>query len=150
MPILPEDRYKQMFEHWHFASEIRFKILTAWWAVYVGLAAVFGWLWSGETFKPISFVVPLIGLIATVLFWFMDDRNGGAIYASQKIIEALEKELGIPNELQIVWRSNHRDVECPTAVTGMRHYQAINIFAGVMSVLLLVATIYLFCRCRSF
>ena len=135
MPISSEDRYKQMFEHWRFASEIRFKILTAWWAVYVGLAAVFGWLWSSDKFKPIGFVVPLIGLIATALFWFMDDRNGSAIFASKKIIEKLEIAAEVPSDQQIISESDDH---------GMRHATAIMMFAWIMGLLLLGATVYLF------
>jgi hypothetical protein len=133
MPISPEDRYKQLFEHWHFASEMRFKILSAWWAVYVGLAAVFGWLWTGETFKPFRFVVPLLGLIATVLFWFMDDRNGSAIHASKEIIKKLEEEADIPCCQRIIPLSEDR---------GMKHATAITIFAWLMGVFLLFATVY--------
>jgi len=136
MSISPEDRYKQIFEHWRFASEIRFKILAAWWAVYVGLAAVFAWLWSGVSLKPFSFVIPLIGLIATVLFWFMDDRNGGVIYASRRIVENLEDVPEIPSDQRIIPLSDDR---------GIKHATAITFFALLMGALLLCATIYLFC-----
>ena len=135
LPVL--ERYRQAFETWRFASSVRLKLLASWWAVYGGLAVVFAWLWKGEEFKHFAFIIPVVGIIATVLFWFMDDRNGGAIYHSKRAIESLEKADNVPAEQRIVEQAETR---------GLTHASAITIFALVMGAILLWCAIYLYCN----
>lgn len=128
--ISKEERYKQLFEMWRFASEIRFKILAAWLAVYAGLAVVFAWLWGRDELQPLAISVPVIGILATWLFWSMDKRNGGAIQASRNIIEKLEAAQGIPSPIRIVsrtqtkWYRTHHFTICCFAwiMTGILGY----------------------------
>ena len=140
MPISVELRYEQMFKHWHLASEIRFKIIATWLTVYGGLFAAFAWFWT--THKPIAFVPPLLGAVATLLFWTMDDRNGGAIRAAQDIIEQLEDDAGIPAAYQVVKRTNQREGRLGK-IRFVRHYIAIACFTVIMAILLVAATAYL-------
>jgi hypothetical protein len=140
MALEIEDRYKEAMQHWRFASEIRFKILAAWWGVYVGLAIVFGWIWKdADDFKKIAFVIPLVAFVATVLFWLMDDRNGGAIRGSKNVVMAIETAAEIPAEQRLV-------EQCDKSVLNIKHATAIHWFAGIMGALLLGATWYLFCN----
>jgi hypothetical protein len=137
-PAVPAvERYKQAFEMWRFASEVRFKILAAWWAVYLGLGAVFSWMWEHSPFRPVAFVVPLIGLLATGLFYTMDQRNGGAIYGSKGVIQALDAGDDIPAKQKIVERSNYGI---------LKHSTAILLFAVIMALIFLALTVYAYCR----
>lgn len=140
MSISVELRYEQMFKHWHLASEIRFKITATWLTVYAGLFAAFVWFWT--THKPIAFVPPLLGFIATLLFWSMDDRNGGAIRAAQEIITEFENDARIPAAYQVVTRADMREGRLGK-ILFVRHYIAIAWFTVIMAVLLLAATVYL-------
>jgi hypothetical protein len=137
-PAIPAvERYKQAFEVWRFASEVRFKILAAWWAVYIGLGAVFSWMWEHPPFRQVAFVVPLIALLATGLFYTMDQRNGGAIFGSKGVIQALDAGDDIPAKQKIIERSNYGI---------LKHSTAILLFAITMAVTLLGLTVYAYCR----
>ena len=137
MAITTEERYKQMFSQLQFASEIRLKILTAWGAVYVALAATFVWFQSSGIWKPFSWVVPLLSVGITLLFWVGDYRNRPAIGAAKDVGIAIEEDPtnNIPEKQRYFSRLNE-DI-------GIRHGVAINIFSVIMIVLLSVATGYL-------
>lgn len=91
MPVTIEERYKKMFEQLRFASEIRFKIFAAWGSAYVALAAMFAWMHSSSV-KTLSWIVPLLGIVATVVCWFVDFRNQPAIGAAKSAGAAIEED----------------------------------------------------------
>lgn len=135
------DRYNQAFEQWRFASEVRFKILAAWWAVYIGLAAVLKWAWEYESLRRFAYVVPLVAALATALFWLMDELNGGAIYAGKEIVEEIEKTAGIDEAKRMV-----RLTTTQTWVPS--HSKLIRIFAAVGFSASAIAAGYLLCPGR--
>lgn len=117
MELDPAVRYQQAFEHWRLASNIRFKILGAWWAVYIGLAVVFKWAWIDvPILRPFAYFILVAGGVAGLLFWLMDELNGGAIHAAKLIVQSLEDDAGIPERLQMVKASRKRWVPSHTCV----------------------------------
>jgi len=91
MPVTIEERYKKMFEQLRFASEIRFKIFAAWGSAYVALAAMFAWMQSSSV-KSLSWMAPLLGIVATAVCWFVDFRNQPAIGAAKSAGAAIEED----------------------------------------------------------
>lgn len=140
MAITTEERYKQMFSQLQFGSEIRLKILAAWGAVYAALAATFVWFQSNQPWKPFSWVVPLLSIGITVLFWIGDYRNRPAIGAAKDVGIAIEEDPtnNIPEKQRYFCRLNEDK--------GIRHGAAINTFSVIMIILLIVATGYLLCK----
>ena len=141
MPVQVEERYTQMFAQLRFASEMRFKILAGWGAVYVALAASFVWIQS-STMKPLSWVVPVLALVATILFWLADYRNRPALGAAKEVGAAVEADPAseIP-EGQRYFSRVERGV--PLGII-------VNAFAVCMLVLFVAATIYLVCTNELF
>ena len=131
------ERYKQALDTWRFASSLRLQLLTTWLAVYIGLAVVFAWLWNAPDFKIFAFYVPIIAIIATVLFWFVDDRNGDAIHASKRAIQAMEASDRLPTDQRIIEQSEDQ---------GFTHANATLIFALLMGLLFTGAAIHVFFR----
>jgi hypothetical protein len=130
-PVTIEERYKHMFAQLQFASEIRFKILAGWGAVYLALAAAFAWTQESSPMKPFTWVVPLLGFGATILFWFGDIRNRKAIGAAKTAGAAIEADPAseIPENQRYFSGLNR----------GVRHGMLIDVFAIVMLVLLVLA-----------
>ncbi|MGA7748894.1 MAG: hypothetical protein WCA63_01975 [Gallionella sp.] len=139
MPIMIDERYKQMLAQLQFASEIRFKILAAWGGVYAALAATFVWVES-SSLKSFSWVIPLLGIVITLLFWAGDKRNGSAVGAAKDVGIAIEEDKGsdIPEKQRYFYRLNQDK--------GMRFGEVISIFAITMLIILSIATGYLFCN----
>ena len=137
MPVTIEERYKQMFAQLRFASEIRFKIFAAWGSVYVALAAMFAWMQSFNM-KPLSWVAPLLGIIATILFWLGDLRNQPVIGAAKRVGAAVEADPTgeIPDQQRYFSKMEE----------GVRFGVIVNVFAVTMLLLLAAATVYLLCN----
>ena len=135
MPVPIQDRYKQVFIQLRFSSALSFKIFAGWGAVYAALAAVFAWMHSSAMLSPFTWVVPLLGLGATILFWLGDIRNRPGISAAKSVGAAIEADPAsdIPESQRYFSRLNQ----------GLRHGVTINVFAIVMLVLLAIATIHL-------
>lgn len=135
MPVPIEVRYKQMFVQLRFASALSFKILAGWGAVYAALAALFAWMQSSTMMSSLTWVVPLLGLGATLLFWLGEHRNRPGISAAKSVGAAIEADSAseIPESQRYFSRLNQ----------GVRHGVTINAFAIVMLVLFGVATVHL-------
>ena len=137
------ERYQLAAKTWHFASEVRLKLMAYWWAVYAGLAVVCGWMFHDPTFRKLAFIVPLFAVFVTWLFWWLDNRNGGAIRGSREILREIEKAINVPPEQRIYERTSY----------GRTHADAILIFAWVSGLLLIAAAGYLYwwtwCQCAQ-
>lgn len=92
MPIEISERYKLIFDEHHYASDFRIKIFTGWCAIYAALAAAFVWMYSVS--KPATWVIALVGVVVTILFWFTDIRNRAALRASKNAGAAIEQAEG--------------------------------------------------------
>lgn len=123
------ERYRQIFEEHRFASEYRLKLLTSWGAVYVALAAVFAWMYKVS--RPADWIVPLLGIFVTFLFWAGDARHKHAIGRSKSVGERLEKRLHDEEKF-------FRDLNY-----NISHTFVINVFAILMLILLILAVIWL-------
>lgn len=136
MPVTIEERYKEMFEQLRFASEIRFKIFAAWSSAYVALAAMFAWMQSSNV-KALSWIVPLLGIIATIILWFADRRNQPAIGAAKQVGAAIEVDPAgeIPDQQRYFSQMEE----------GVRFGVIVNVFTVAMVGLLIAATVYLRC-----
>jgi hypothetical protein len=134
VPISIEKRYEQMFAQLRFASEMKFKILAAWGAVYAALAAVFAWMQSSDM-KPMSWLAPALGFLVTILFWLADLQNQPALGAAKKAGQAIEEDQ--VSEIPENQRYFHR------LEKGVRFGVIVNFFAISMLVLLGIATAYL-------
>lgn len=135
MPVPIQDRYKQVFVQLRFSSGLSFKIFAGWGAVYAALAVVFAWMQSSPMSSPFTWVVPVLGLGATILFWLGDIRNRPGISAAKSVGAAIETDPAseIPEAQRYFSRLNQ----------GLRHGVTINVFAIVMLVLFAIATIHL-------
>lgn len=135
MPVPIDVRYKQVFVQLRFASALSFKIFAGWGAVYAALAALFAWMQSSSTLSAFTWVVPLLGFGATILFWLGDVRNRPGISAAKSVGAAIEADAAseIPEPQRYFSRLNQ----------GVRHGVTINAFAMVMLVLLAVVTVRL-------
>lgn len=136
MPISTEELYKHMFEEHRFASEYRLKILASWGVVYAAFAAAF--VWVHREALSLSWVVTLLAGAFTVIFWVGDRRHRPAVKRPKIIGTIIENDplSGIPEG-----RGFFSTVE-----KGVPHSTVIDLFAGVMLVLLVFATGYLICR----
>jgi catechol 2,3-dioxygenase-like lactoylglutathione lyase family enzyme len=135
MPVPIDVRYKQVFVQLRFASALSFKIFAGWGTVYAALTALFAWMQSSTMMSSFTWVVPLLGFGATILFWLGDVRNRPGISAAKSVGAAIEADAAseIPEAQRYFSRLNQ----------GVRHGVTINAFAMVMLVLLGVATVRL-------
>ena len=135
MPVPIQDRYRQVFIQLRSASGLSFKIFAGWGATYAVLAAAFAWMESTPALLPFTWLVPFFGFGATILFWLADVRNRPGINLAKSVGAAIEADPAseIPEAQRYFSRLNQ----------GLRHGVTINVFAIVMLVLLVIATIYL-------
>lgn len=140
MPVTIEERYKRMFEQLRFASEIRFKIFAAWGSAYVALAAMFAWIQSSNV-KTLSCLVPLLGTVATIVFWLAERRNRPAIGAAKSVGDAIEADPAAEIPEQQRYFSKLEE--------GVRFGVIVDVFAGLAVVVLLAASVYLYCSCNQ-
>lgn len=136
MPVTIEERYKTMFEQLRFASEIRFKIFAAWGSAYVALGAMFAWMQSSNV-KTLNWLVPLLGAVATIIFWLAEHRNQPAIGAAKSIGKEVEADPAAEIPEQQRYFSKLEE--------GVRFGVIVDVFAGLALVVLLVASVYLYC-----
>ena len=156
MPVTIETRYKLALDQLQFASNIRFKILAAWGAVYVAMGTVFVWVQSDANLKEESWLIPLITIGLTVLLWAFDRRNGSAIGAAKDVGEAIEKDedSDIPEGQRYFSLLKKDDKEKKKDDKEKKkddkkrgvipHGKVIKIFSISMIILLSAATIFLF------
>jgi len=139
MPIRTEELYKHMFDEIRFVSELRLKILGSWGVVYAALAAAFAWVHHNAS--ALSWVVALLAVFFTIVFWVGDCRNRPAIKASKKIGAAIETDplSGVPEDRRF-FASLERDEK-----EGIPHSRIIDLFGLVMVLSLVGATLYLLC-----
>lgn len=135
MPITIEERYKEMFEQLRFASEIRLKIYAAWGSAYVALAAMFAWMQSSPSVMSLSWTVPLLGIVTTIIFWFADLRNQPAIKAAKDVGAAIEADpaAGILKEQRYFLQLEK----------GRPFGEIVNAFTVIVLAVLIAATVYL-------
>lgn len=135
MPVPIDVRYKQVFVQLRSSSALSFKIFAGWGAVYAALAALFAWMQSSSTLSAFTWVVPLLGFGATILFWLGDVRNRPGISAAKSVGAAIEADAAseIPEAQRYFSRLNQ----------GVPHGVTINAFALVMLVLFGIATVRL-------
>lgn len=139
MPINITERYKLVFEEHRHASDYRMKIVQGWCWIYAALPAAFAWVYSES--KPLSWIVTASGVLVTPLMWLADYRNRSAIHASKDIGAAIEEDTGAGiSENQRFFARLRTETRREKMLT---HSRAIDVFAALMSVLLLLATIYL-------
>jgi len=135
MPITIEERYKEMFEQLRFASEIRLKIYAAWGSAYVALAAMFAWMQSSPSVMSLSWIVPFLGIVTTIIFWFADLRNQPAIKAAKDVGAAIEADpaAGILKEQRYFLQLEK----------GVPFGEIVNAFTVIVLAVLIAATVYL-------
>jgi len=135
MPVTIEERYKKMFEQLRFASEIRLKIYAAWGSAYVALAAMFAWMQSSPSVMSLSWIVPFLGIVTTIIFWFADLRNQPAIKAAKDVGAAIEADpaAGILKEQRYFLQLEK----------GVPFGEIVNAFTVIVLAVLIAATVYL-------
>ena len=125
--------YEQALESLRHASDIRAKIIGAWLAIYSASAAAIAWVHFHA--KPYLWVILLAAALMTLIMWLADNRNGQAIHWAKEIGKHIEndRDSGIPEERRFFSKLDG----------GTSHTMLINIFAGLLLVLLVASTVAL-------
>lgn len=139
MAINISDRYKLIFEEHHFASNFRIKIIQGWCLIYSALGAAFIWVQSEP--KEISWIISLAACLVTILMWIADIRNRSGLIASKRAGNAIEisEDANIPIEQRFFARIQTKE----KLINKLTQSLAIDIFAIIMIISLIIATILL-------
>jgi hypothetical protein len=134
-PIDITERYKLVFDQHKHVADLRVKMIQGWCLVYVALAAAFVWVHTAS--KPLSWIVPIFGIVTTGLMWFADARNRSGFRAWRDIGADIEndQEAGIPMQQRFFARRLRTDF--------LRYGPVIDIFSLVAVGFLLYAAVYL-------
>lgn len=131
MAIQIEERYKQAFEQHRFTSEVRLKIVTAWGATYVAIAAIF--VWAQSTVPSLTWLASVLGILVTLLLWLGDCRNRPALRSARSVGNAIEEAEDIPEKQRFFANIDK----------GISHSTLLNAFALLTLLLFGSAMVYL-------
>jgi hypothetical protein len=133
MSISIDERYKQAFEAHRHASDFRGKIVAGWAASYAAVAGAFVWMQANH--MSLTWVVTATATAITALMWIADLRNRAAIRRSKDVGASIENDpaAGVPLDQRFFAGLDK----------GISHSSAINGFAVVAMLVLVVATVCL-------
>jgi len=97
-----EKQYELILQEHRTVVELRAKILTGWFALYIALAAAFAWVYENAT--GLSWAVMLLGLVITILFWILDIRNRSGLRIARDAGEAIEAAAEVPYEQRFFYQ----------------------------------------------
>jgi len=135
MPFNSTELYKQICNEHHRACDERLKMFQGWCISLAAFAAAF--VWIQKSAKPLSWIVPALAAVCTLLMLFADRRSRSAIRAAKQVGEEIERDplSGIPVDQRFFCR-----LSAPPRLT---HSWVIDICAWMTVGLLLMATVYL-------
>jgi hypothetical protein len=134
-----KDFYSEIGTNYRYFLDWRHKLLAGYLVTVAGLAIAFSWALTNNTIKPLSWIILLLGLIITLVFWGLEFRNRDLYHVCQKAGSQIEQKEGIDNGQGIY-----------TALDNSRnrisHSMVLDILFSIASLGFLVGSIVAACR----
>jgi hypothetical protein len=134
-----KDFYNEVGTNYRYFLDWRHKLLAGYLVTVAGLAIAFSWALTNNTITPLSWMILLLGLIITLVFWGLEFRNRDLYHVCQKAGSQIEQKEGIDNGQGIY-----------TALDNSRnrisHSMVLDILFSIASLGFLVGSIIAACR----
>lgn len=136
-----KDTYSEVGTNYRFFLTWRHKLLAGFLVTIAGLAAGFSWAFTNQELKSISWVILLLGILITAVFWALDFRNRALYRACQNVGHEIEKSM----EANQVDKYLYGNISKKTD-SIITHSFALNLMFGITIILLIIGIIVFKCK----